>query len=148
MPPANFKSLAVAVARAADSKKGENIAVYHVGPSHPLADYLLIATALAPQHLDSLQTEIRKAAGDMGFKPLRSAGGDSKLWRVMDYGGLLVHLMTEQTRVFYGLDKLYAQSKQVKWESAASKALEAALPSGSARSAASAPKKPTRRKRK
>lgn len=116
MPTLPFKKLAVVAARGADDKKGENIALYYVGPTHPLADYLLIVTALAPQHMESLEAAIRKATDAVGLRALRCAGSNSKLWRVLDYGELLVHLMTAQTRVFYALDKLYVGARRLNWQ--------------------------------
>lgn len=110
-----FKSLAVALARAADGKKGEDIAVLNVGKTSPVVDYLLIVTANSRPHLEALEAEMEKAAAESDTKALRRSRPASDQWRVLDYGGLLVHLMTAESRDFYGLEKLYHQSPRLKW---------------------------------
>ena len=42
-------------------------------------------------------------------------GSHSGLWRVLDYGGLIVHLMTPETRGLYGLEKIFDGAKTVAW---------------------------------
>ncbi|MBI4376010.1 MAG: ribosome silencing factor [Elusimicrobia bacterium] len=110
-----FKSIAVAAARAAWDKKGEAIEILDVSSASPLADYLLIVTALSPAHLEALQHEIEKAAHVLGLRLLRRSQPRSDQWRVLDFGGLLVHLMSAQTREFYALEKLYHGAARVRW---------------------------------
>ena len=40
----------------------------------------------------------------------------SDSWRVIDFGGLVVHLMTAEAREFYALDKLYHSAPDTPWE--------------------------------
>jgi ribosome-associated protein len=111
-----FKSVALALARAAAEKKGEEISVLNVGKSSPITDYLLIVTANSRPHLSALESEIEDAAHDLKLPLLRRNRPASDHWRVLDFGGVLVHLMTEQTREFYGLEKLYHESPRLDWK--------------------------------
>jgi ribosome-associated protein len=111
-----FKTVALRLARAASDKKGENIAVLHVGKTSPVTDYMLIVTANSRPHLESLEAEIDKAADALGLRCLRRSKPASDQWRVLDFGGLLVHLMTEESRGFYALEKLYHEAPRLKWE--------------------------------
>lgn len=115
-----FKTVAVAAARAASEKKAEDIALLHVSRASPVTDYLLIATALSRPHLEALESEVEKAAEQFGFACLHRSKPKSDLWRVSDFGGLIVHLMLADVRAFYALDKLYHGSPRVKWEPAVS----------------------------
>ena len=110
-----FKAVAVALSRSLSDKKAEQVALLHVGRTSPVADYMVIATALSRPHLDSLQVEAEKSAKDLGLSLLRRAKPESDHWRVLDFGGLLVHLMTKETRDFYALEKLYHGSPRVSW---------------------------------
>ena len=110
-----FKTLAFALARAADNKKGEDIAVLNVGKTSPVVDYLLIVTANSRPHLEAIESEIEKAAKENKSECLRRSRPASDQWRVLDYGGLLVHIMTSESRDFYGLEKLYHLSPRLKW---------------------------------
>src|SRR5579884_738939 len=108
-----FKAVAIAGARAADDKKGENVTLLHVSKTSPITDYLLIITATSRPHLETIEREIEKAASDFNVACLHRARPESDQWRVLDFGGLLVHVMTAETRDFYALDKLYHDAPKV-----------------------------------
>ena len=38
------------------------------------------------------------------------------LWRVLDYGGVMVHLMHPDAREFYGIEKLYDDAPRKAWK--------------------------------
>ena len=42
----------------------------------------------------------------------------SESWRVLDYGGLLVHLMHPSAREHYRLETVFDGAKKVRWEPA------------------------------
>lgn len=117
-----FKALAVSAARAASGKKGEEIALLNVSRVSPITDFILIVTATSRPHLETLEREVEKAGDEAGTPCLHRAKPKSESWRVLDFGGLLVHLMTAQSRAFYALDKLYHEAPKVPWEPRARKA--------------------------
>ncbi|HVE14038.1 MAG TPA: ribosome silencing factor, partial [Elusimicrobiota bacterium] len=98
---------------AADDKKGEDILVLHVRPVSEVADFLLLASVTSPAHLRAVEEAVRLALKDIGILPSRRDGRASELWRVMDYGGLIVHLMHPEARAFYQLDKLFHGARKV-----------------------------------
>ena len=111
-----FKALGRALARAASDKKAEEIVLLDVRRQSPVTEYMLIATVTSPPHLEALEEELRKAGRSLRCPALRWARPASDRWRVLDFGGLLAHLMTEETRRFYALEKLYHQGRPVAWE--------------------------------
>lgn len=117
----SFKIAAVAAARAASEKKGEAVSLLNISRISPLADYMLIATALSGPHLRALETAVDNALETLHFHCLHHSRPRSERWVALDYGGLLIHLMTEQTRGFYGLDKLYHDAPRVSWPAATRK---------------------------
>lgn len=114
--PRAFKAVAVAAARAADAKKGEEIALLHVSKTSPITDFLLLVTATSRPHLETLEREVEEAAAAFNVACLHRARPESDHWRVLDFGGLLVHVMTAETRQFYALDKLYHDAPRVNWK--------------------------------
>ncbi len=112
-----FKNVAVAAARAADEKKGEAITLLHVSKTSPLADFLLVVTATSRPHLETLEHEIEKSlTSAFGVRVFREARPKSDSWRVLDFGGLIVHLMTAEARGFYQLEKLHHGAPLVRWQ--------------------------------
>ena len=49
----------------------------------------------------------------MGFYKTNRDGADSLQWRVSDYGGFLAHIMTQEARDFYALDKIFSFGEEV-----------------------------------
>ncbi|MDD5657899.1 MAG: ribosome silencing factor [Elusimicrobia bacterium] len=110
-----FKSLAVALARAAADKKAQDVLVLDVRRQSPIADYLLIATVTSPPHLEAVEEAVRKAGKDLNRPALRRARPESPKWRILDFGGILAHFMTEEARSFYALEKLYRPARPLDW---------------------------------
>jgi ribosome-associated protein len=111
-----FKPVALALAKAISDKKGEEISLLHVGRTSPITDYLLIATALSGPHLQALDIEVEKVARTLSVSCLRRAKPESDEWRVLEFDGILVHLMTSKTRDFYAHENLYHEDARVSWD--------------------------------
>ena len=121
-----FRFVAVETARALSDKKAENVVLLHVTRVSPITDYMLLATATSRPHLEALEVELDKAAKEFNLKPLHRARPQSDVWRVVDYGGVIVHLMTEEARQLYALEKIYPDARHVKWDKEATGAVEKA----------------------
>jgi ribosome-associated protein len=111
-----FKAVAVLAARAADDKKGQDIALLHIGSVSALADYLLIVGVTSPNHLTAVEDHVRIALKEQGLLAEHRDGRLSDQWRVLDYGGLIVHLMHPRAREFYALEKLFHGAREVPWQ--------------------------------
>lgn len=111
-----FKKLAVKAARAADDKKAEDITLLHVRPVSGVADYVLIASVGSRPQLEAVEDHVKKELKDEGVLALHRDGRLSDRWRVLDYGGLLVHMMHPEARDFYRIESVFDGAKKVKWE--------------------------------
>ena len=109
----NTKELVCYAARLADEKKAENIKVIDLCGLSSLCDFILIATATSKPHLEAVEEEISKKLKEEGYYKTNRDGAASYQWRVSDYGGFLVHLMTPEARDFYMLDKIFSFGKEV-----------------------------------
>ena len=115
--PKAFKSAAVAAAAALEDKKAENIVVLDARKTSPLSDYLVIATALSRPHLEALESKVEEDLLKLGLRLHHRNRPQTDLWRVLDYGGLMVHLMSEEARALYALERLHDGAKEVAWRS-------------------------------
>ena len=102
-----LKNLAIKAAQILEDKKGESVALYDLGGKSSLCDYVIVATATSAPHLNALEEEVSIKLKEDGFFKLNRDGSGSQIWRVSDYGGLILHLMTEDARAYYALDKLF-----------------------------------------
>lgn len=112
----SFKDIAILAARAGDSKKASPVTVFDLDNTSPLADYaVLIVVESAPQ-LEAVEEEVSVKLKHEGYYCLHKDGTRSKNWKVLDYGGTLVHVYDGKAAEFYALEKLYEKCKQVEWQ--------------------------------
>ncbi len=124
----NTKELVCLAARLADEKKAENIKVIDLCGLSSLCDYVLIVTANSKPHLDAVEEEISKKLKEQGYYKLNRDGGESNLWRVSDYGGFLAHIMTQEARDFYALEKIFSFGKEVDFKKPVKKTVKKTTP--------------------
>ncbi len=113
------KVLATALAQAAADKKGEDVLVLRLGRKNPVSDYIVIVSALSRPHLETLENTLEDTAESLGFAVLHKTRPRSDHWRIIDFGKILVHVMTPETREFYALEKLHHDAAHVAWDKAA-----------------------------
>jgi len=112
----NFKKIAVAAAFAGDSKKAEPVTIYDLAGKSPLADYAVLMVVESAPQLDAVEEEVQVRLKHEGIYCLHRDGMNSKNWKVLDYGGVLVHIYDGKAAEFYAIDKVYADYKTVEWE--------------------------------
>ena len=112
-----FKAVAVAAARVADERKAEQVLVLDVRKSSPVVDYLVIVTALSRPHIEALEQKIVETLAEDGLKVHHRSRPQTDSWRVLDFGGVMVHLMSADARELYALERLHDGAKEVAWRS-------------------------------
>ncbi len=118
----NTKQIVCLAARIADDKKAENIKVIDLKGLSSLCDYVLIMTATSKPHLEAVEEEISKKLKELGYYKTNRDGADSLQWRVSDYGSFLAHIMTQEARDFYALDKIFSFGEEVNFAAPVRKA--------------------------
>ena len=110
----NFLILARKSAKLADDKKGEDILILNVKKISSFAEYLIIVTAGSFPQINAISENIKKDFIDsFGLMPLHREGKRSDSWGVLDYGGLVIHIMSEATRQFYRIEKLWDKGRHI-----------------------------------
>ena len=112
---------ALAAARAADDKKALDTIVIDVGDVIAVTDFFVITHGTNSRQVRAMVEGIEqdlKAAG--GPSPLRTEGGESRRWVLVDYGSFVVHVFDADTRDFYQLERLWADRPMVDWQGALS----------------------------
>ena len=112
-----FKAVAVTAARVADERKAEAVQVLDVRKTSPVVDYLVVVTALSRPHIEALEQKIVEALAEDGLKVHHRSRPQSDSWRVLDFGGVMVHLMSADARELYALERLHDGAKEVAWRS-------------------------------
>ena len=110
------KDIAVLAARYADEKKAENVRLLDLNGLSSLCDYIVLATVTSKPHLEAVEDEISTQLKKIGVYKLNRDGGESMIWRVSDYGSFLVHIMTQEARDFYALDKIFSFATELNYK--------------------------------
>ncbi|MDR1523578.1 MAG: RsfS/YbeB/iojap family protein [Endomicrobium sp.] len=63
-----------------------------------------------------MSDEIEKHFKVNNLKPLRREGVSSRFWRIVDFGSIIVHVMSQETRNAYAFEKLWDKAHIVKSE--------------------------------
>lgn len=100
----------LAVSAALD-KKAFDLNVLSVGDLTSIADFFILASASnerqAAAIADAVQESLREK---MKVKPLLVEGTTPGRWILLDYGDFIFHIFTEDTRRFYGLERLWGDA--------------------------------------
>ena len=110
------KEVAAIAAKALDDRKGVDITLLGIAEVTTLADYFLICTGTSSTHVKSLCDSVEEALDNAGEPALRREGHRGGTWVLLDYGCLVVHVFTEETRQFYDLERLWGDAKKVDLE--------------------------------
>lgn len=117
------KDLAIVAARAADDKQATDTLVLEVGPTLAITEYFVITSAsnrrLVRAVADEVEAKVREASGR---SPLRVEGAREQQWVLIDYGDIVVHVFSDETRSFYEIERLYRDAPVIEWNSADSAA--------------------------
>jgi ribosome-associated protein len=90
-----------------DDMKARDVVKLDVIGKSPITDYLLICSGNSKRHVLSIADNVNKEAKAAGFEPLSFEGRETGEWVIVDLGDVIVHVMQEQTRDFYQLEKLW-----------------------------------------
>ena len=105
------KEMAILLAKAVDSKKGQDILVLETEGVTTLADYFVLCTGTSAPQLKALADAAEKAMKDNGVLPHHIEGHRGGTWILQDYGDVVLHLFSAEAREFYDLDRLWQDAK-------------------------------------
>lgn len=114
----SFKPIAVSAARSADDRKAEDIRLFDVRKTSPVVDFMIIATVHSRPQMEAVEKKIVEDLSSQGHRIVHRARPQSDQWRVLDYGGLMVHVMSPEARTLYALERLHPNARTVVWKGA------------------------------
>lgn len=106
-------------ARAADDKLGRDTIVIAVGEVISVTDFFVISSAQTSRQVRAIAEEIEEQLTILdGPKPLRVEGRTDHRWVLMDFGGFVVHILDDEYRAFYDLERLWSDCPRIEWQDA------------------------------
>lgn len=103
-------ALAHLIVELASDKKATDTVLLDVRGQTTMTDYFVITTGASDRQLSAIADGIEAGAKETGWAPISREGDASSHWLLVDYGGVIVHVMSGPEREFYQLEKLWADA--------------------------------------
>lgn len=114
------KKLSSIIARVLDDKKAFDIAVLNVANVCVLSDFFVIASASSTTQVKGLTSSLRERIKELfGRIPNGDENDLKNRWNLLDYGDVIVHIMLNDVRESYALEKFWNHALKVskeEWE--------------------------------
>ncbi len=113
----NTKKLAKAACDALADKKGEDIKVIDISSVSVLADYFIIAGGTNRSQVQAMADNVEELLGkEFQVSPRQIEGYQSANWILMDYGDIVIHIFDKENRLFYDLERIWRDGKDIQIE--------------------------------
>ena len=115
--PEGWGYWAQVAARAAADRLGRDTTTIDVGDVISVTDYFVITSGNTARQVRAIAEEVEEQLMILGGpKSLRVEGRDDHRWVLVDFGGFVVHILNEESRAFYDLERLWSDCPRITWD--------------------------------
>jgi ribosome-associated protein len=98
---------------AASDKKAQDIVLLDVRKISSLADYFVICSASVERQIRAIAEAVEESLDAVDIPPYKREGSPADGWVLLDYGDVIMHVMSTEQRGFYRLDQLWEQAQVI-----------------------------------
>jgi ribosome-associated protein len=98
---------------AAEAKKAEDMVVLDLKKAGGFTDFFVICSGANPRQIRAIADAVMDALAAEGTKPAHVEGYDRSEWVLIDYFDFIVHVFARETRIFYGLERLWGNAERI-----------------------------------
>lgn len=109
-------ALARAAGELALSKKAFDIVILNMKNISSVCDYFVICSGSVDVHVKAITDAVEQGLKEQDVYPSHREGLEGASWILLDYFDVVVHIFTEEARLFYALDKLWGDAPTEKIE--------------------------------
>jgi ribosome-associated protein len=99
--------------RAAEDKKAEALVLLDLRKAAGFTDFFLICSGNNARQVRAIADGVMDALALEGVKPAHVEGYGGSEWILLDYFDFIVHVFAPETRMFYGLERLWGNAEHV-----------------------------------
>lgn len=107
------KELAKVVFHALDDKKGIDITIIDIRDISVIADYFIIAGGNNENQVKAMADAVEEELGKLGVTSRHVEGYQTANWILMDYNDVIIHIFNQDDRLFYDLERIWRDGKEV-----------------------------------
>ena len=113
MAEKNAKEMVKTAVAALQDKKGEDIRVIDISGVTVIADYFIIASGSNPNQVQALVDNVEEQMYKAGYDDARVEGYNTASWVLLDYNDVIVHVFSQDDRLFYDLERIWRDGKEI-----------------------------------
>ncbi len=102
----------------AQNTRCHSVVVLDLAGVSPVTDFFVIATGTSPRQMRTVCDDLDELAEKLGFKGYHRSGYEGETWIAVDYIDVVVHVFSQDARVYYDLENLWGDAKRVEWQTA------------------------------
>ncbi|EAR54773.1 hypothetical protein SKA34_20857 [Photobacterium sp. SKA34] len=91
-----------------DDIKAQDIVTIDVRGKSSITDVMVICTGSSNRHVSSIADHVNKESKLIDFPPFGISGEEEGQWVIVDMGNVMLHIMQEDARQVYQLEKLWS----------------------------------------
>ena len=110
MTSAEYCQIAV---KALEDKKAEDVKVIDIREISPIADFFIIADGMNQNQIQAMRDAVDEALYKADLKVRQVEGNQSSTWILMDYNDIIIHIFSKEDRLFYDLERIWKDGKEV-----------------------------------
>ena len=107
------KTFAKEICEILGKHKAEDVVLIDVRGKTEVADYYVVAGGRSMTHTRALIDHVEEETEKIGFSAIRREGVREGRWAVLDYGDVIVHIFNDESRLFYHLESLWDDGKNI-----------------------------------
>ena len=101
------RAKAEAIAKVLSVKKGMDVAVIVISPKASFADFFVLASWGSDRQVAALVESVEDLMEPQGVFPKSVEGRKTSGWILMDYGDVVVNVMTPEMREKYNIERIW-----------------------------------------
>lgn len=110
------KDIAKLAYAALADKKGEDIRIIDISKISVLADYFIIASGSNKNQVQAMADNVQDELLKSGIEVKQIEGYQSGNWILMDYGDIIIHVFSNEDRLFYDLERIWRDGASISVE--------------------------------
>lgn len=110
------KKMALLAVEALEDKKAEDITIIDISEVSVLADYFIIADGNNKNQVQAMVDNVQEELFKAGYEMKQMEGYREGNWILLYFGDIIIHIFDKENRLFYDLERIWKDGKEVSIE--------------------------------
>lgn len=94
-------------------RKAVDLRVLHLGGVSDFTEFFLICSGTSQRQVQAIGDAVISGAREAGIRPLGVEGYNNGSWILVDYGDMVIHIFSSESRDLYRLEKLWSDATDI-----------------------------------